>query len=309
MENLPNFLLKAIQNACEEFSVITYTVHGDNGKARISIMFSNSDCKQMKRKSISTLRRDNKRIKEYNNSKSTQSNAISISIDSNDFVAKDHSDRGTFDIMSAEEHRMEFDSLPSSASSFDKNVVGENIGHVIDSPVDSIKPDKPVQCKRTDNYVVGENIGQVINSPVNSIEQITPVKSTCIGKLEQKEIVINAKRKQRIVNSVNSIPAETTLGKLDEASILPAKVEFVKIVLKKSRMTADHLIGKCTNEQLIVYNIHQKIFSILREGDLKFNMYKQCVENDFEDVRETIWCTEKIQEDIETMIDYLRKTM
>ncbi|CAC5391802.1 unnamed protein product [Mytilus coruscus] len=66
MERLPKFLMKAIDCACEEYGMITCSFHGDNDKTRISIMFSNTDNKQVKRKSGSTRRRDNKRLKEFN---------------------------------------------------------------------------------------------------------------------------------------------------------------------------------------------------------------------------------------------------
>lgn len=68
MDKLPKFLLSAIKSACDEFSTITYSVHGDDEKVRISIMFSKSDNKQVKRKYGAALRRDNKRLREYNES-------------------------------------------------------------------------------------------------------------------------------------------------------------------------------------------------------------------------------------------------
>ena len=67
MDRLPKFLIKALECACEEYGIITYSFHGDNDKTRISIMFSNTDTnKQVKRKSESARKRDNKRLKEFN---------------------------------------------------------------------------------------------------------------------------------------------------------------------------------------------------------------------------------------------------
>ncbi|VDH93440.1 Hypothetical predicted protein, partial [Mytilus galloprovincialis] len=67
MERLPSLLMSTIENACGQFRNITFTVHGENDRARISIMFSNEDNNKSKRKSNSTVNRDKKRMKEYNN--------------------------------------------------------------------------------------------------------------------------------------------------------------------------------------------------------------------------------------------------
>jgi len=50
----------------QKASCVTYTVHGDDNKARISIMFAQEDSKHTPRKLKSTVRRNNKRMKEYN---------------------------------------------------------------------------------------------------------------------------------------------------------------------------------------------------------------------------------------------------
>ena len=42
-------------------------MHGDDKKARISIMFTQNDNKQTKRKSKSTVSRDHRRMEKYNN--------------------------------------------------------------------------------------------------------------------------------------------------------------------------------------------------------------------------------------------------
>ncbi|VDI61820.1 Hypothetical predicted protein [Mytilus galloprovincialis] len=74
MERLPSLLRSTIENACEQFRNITFTVHGESDRARISIIFANEDTNKSKRKSISTVNRDKKRMKEYNNSVETISN-------------------------------------------------------------------------------------------------------------------------------------------------------------------------------------------------------------------------------------------
>ena len=65
METLPPFLLKTIENACEQYCNVSFTVHGGKDNARISIMFSNDDVVHGKRKSKGTMQRDNKRIRKF----------------------------------------------------------------------------------------------------------------------------------------------------------------------------------------------------------------------------------------------------
>ncbi|CAC5361460.1 unnamed protein product [Mytilus coruscus] len=65
MDKLPAYLVKSIDNACSLFSNKTFTIHGDENKARISIMFGQSDDKNTKRKSKSMERRDNKRMTNF----------------------------------------------------------------------------------------------------------------------------------------------------------------------------------------------------------------------------------------------------
>ena len=65
MDKLPIFLRNAIENACGIYTNISYTVHGDDSKTRISIMFTQGDNKQSKRKSNATVSRDAKRMKDH----------------------------------------------------------------------------------------------------------------------------------------------------------------------------------------------------------------------------------------------------
>lgn len=62
MENLPPYLLKAIEGACSIFRNVNFTIHGDVDKTRISIMFDNCDNEKRKRKSKAVLRRDAERL-------------------------------------------------------------------------------------------------------------------------------------------------------------------------------------------------------------------------------------------------------
>ena len=224
--------MKAIENACEEFRVITYTVHGDDEKARISIMFSNIECKQVKRKSVATVRRDSKRMKEFNDSKSTASVTADCDrpVSNTDVeVLNENTNVKTVDSDSNNnEPNMEFESVPVCASSLFTEVktVGENIEHSIDSTVDSNEP----------------------------VKQVT---TTSVEVNKQKETGL--KDKQKVLNSKSANSEQCDINKLEAQW---KDVVFEKIVLKKSRMEADRLIGKCSNGRLITYNIHQKVFDI-----------------------------------------------
>ena len=265
---MPKFLLKAIQNACEEFRVVTYTVHGDDEKARISIMFSNSDCKQVKRKSVATVRRDNKRMKEFNNSKYS-SNATN-DVDNSDSnpgieVLADNTNVKTVHSVADCEPSMEIESVPNCASlSADENTIGENIERSNDRKVNSTKP-------------------------------VKPVVTTPIEVHKQKEKVINSKSDSS--EQCNNI----------ESSVSKKDVTLEKIVLKKSRMDADRLIGKCSNGRLITFNVHQKVFDILDESDGRYEWYKQCVEHDFKDVRDTMFYTFEMEENVDKLYEFLER--
>lgn len=65
MERLPSLLVSSIQHACEHYRNITFTIHGAEDKARISIVFCNDDQSKMKRKSNATVRRNTKRMNNY----------------------------------------------------------------------------------------------------------------------------------------------------------------------------------------------------------------------------------------------------
>lgn len=70
MENLPALLLSTIKSASEQFKNVSFTVHGETDRARISIVFSNQDSAINKRKSNATVKRDIKRMKEHNEARS-----------------------------------------------------------------------------------------------------------------------------------------------------------------------------------------------------------------------------------------------
>ena len=76
---LPTFLVKSIANAFDIFTNVTYTVHGDDKKARISIMFEQNDNKQTVRKSKSTVSRDHRRMEKYDSKTDNINQCVDIS--------------------------------------------------------------------------------------------------------------------------------------------------------------------------------------------------------------------------------------
>ena len=284
MDNLPKFLIKAIRDACEEFPVITYTVHGDDQKARISIMFSMSENKQVKRKSASTGRRDNKRMKEFNDNKCVENgtfdSSYSVSNTRNDTLnVNENTNIKTFNSANTNDSSMEFESDPVCASLPlpEVETIGENIEHSINSTVDLNDSEKSII-----ETAVDVHNQMTIETGLNNTEKVLNSKS------------VNSKQCDLTVNTPRAIWKD---------------VVFEKIVLKKSRMEADRLIGKCSNGRLITYNIHQKIIDIMDENSGRFEWYLQCVETDFKDVRETTFYTDEMRMHVERIQKYLKRLM
>ncbi|CAG2224796.1 unnamed protein product [Mytilus edulis] len=120
MDRLPKFLIKALECACEEYGIITYSFHGDNDKTRISIMFSNTDTnKQVKRKSESARKRDNKRLKEFN---FIQSNTDVLNVDDNESIVIDNINIEACTVDECEESTMITDIPLMGASSFTHSI-------------------------------------------------------------------------------------------------------------------------------------------------------------------------------------------
>ncbi|CAC5405813.1 unnamed protein product [Mytilus coruscus] len=199
---LPKFLLSAIKSACDEFSTITYSVHGDDEKARISIMFSKSDNKQVKRKSGAALRRDNKRLKEYNES----SNKIQVtSLDTLDNITVETENNITSVRM--DEFNMECENEPKDASGYTSKQLGDNVERIYVNIDDSSNRFSDVHINRLDS----------------SID--TPVEKTIVTKLKPNRIV---KHKD------NGPNVDTEKCVLDtSSSSQPLHEEFGKIVYKK----------------------------------------------------------------------------
>ncbi|CAG2224882.1 unnamed protein product [Mytilus edulis] len=124
MERLPSLLMSNIESACEQFRNISFTVHGENDRARISIVFTNQDNNKTKRKSKSTVNRDQKRMKEYNNDNVNISNienhtdvicSDTCSSSENNHIPSEKVSTNTSDVM-------DFDDNPCEASASTGNI-------------------------------------------------------------------------------------------------------------------------------------------------------------------------------------------
>ncbi|CAC5403150.1 unnamed protein product [Mytilus coruscus] len=199
-------------------------------------MFSNTDNKQVKRKSGSTRRRDNKRLKEFNDTINDTHvlnvNEIeSIDTDSMNIDACTH---GT--VNECEERTMNTDIPLFGASSFTHSMSIENVGEniercTVNKEVTVNKPVKPVDDR---NLPVGET------------------HETIDCKEKHKQIV---KRKHSKENDLK----QQSITVCDKKSLDSKHEEFYKIVCKRSRISGDVLIGKISDMNLIVTcNVNKK---------------------------------------------------
>ncbi|CAC5409052.1 unnamed protein product [Mytilus coruscus] len=200
MERLPKFLMKAIDCACEEYGMITYSFHGDNDKTRISIMFSNTDNKQVKRKSGSTRRRDNKRLKEFNDTINDTHvlnvNEIeSIDTDSMNIDACTH---GT--VNECEERTMNTDIPLFGASSFTHSMSIENVGEniercTVNKEVTVNKPVKPVDDR---NLPVGET-----HETIDFCKRSRISGDVLIGKISDMNLIVTCNVNRKSIETVD----------------------------------------------------------------------------------------------------------
>ncbi|CAC5411555.1 unnamed protein product [Mytilus coruscus] len=193
MDRLPKFLIKAIECASEEYGIITYSFHGDNDKTRISIMFSNTDTnKQVKRKSGSARRRDNRRLKEFND---TKSNTEVLNVDDIESIDLDNMNIDACTVDEHEERIMNTDIPLLGASSFTHSIPIEHVGENIE------------RCTFNKQVTVDIPIKQVINSDRN-----LPVGETI--ECNKKRIVIHSE----VSNDQEEISVDNDYEEIDSVS-------------------------------------------------------------------------------------------
>ena len=262
MERLPSLLMSTIENACEQFSNISFTVHGENDRARISIVFTNQEISKSKRKSNSTVNRDRKRMKEYNN----------------DNVHIENSENDTDVICS--------DSL-SENNHIPSGKVSTNISDVMDFD------DNPCEASASTgniNSVESPNIELLIDTG-NEL----PMSPTC---LPSKIINNGNKSKQRVsVDIIEKNPS--TCDKVKEHNKNIQDSRFIhKIVLKQNRSGTDILIGKTQRGRLVLFHIDHKEFEVLLRGERDYRIFNKVVTDDFKDVRTTKLMTDAVRQGI-----------
>ena len=232
MERLPLYLKTAIESACEQFLVVNYTFHGDKDKLRISIMFSNSETKQAKRKSNSTVKRDVKRMKEYSNNRSVENYT-----NNEDCVV--------------------------SASLVEENEVECEIHEMLDTnkTMDIDRIDSPFSASRYSEVLPVIDFSPVVNIDNNPSHPSEPqVEEVSDNQVKTRAIVC----KQSVVNSnVNNKKESKSCSKNNAAKQCKQKTNFIKFVLKQSRSESDILIGKTYTGKLVLYMTYNKTYKVL----------------------------------------------
>ena len=268
MDTLPWVLKNAIESACGQFRHINYTIHGDTDKARISIMFSNSDIKPVKRKSNATTRRNNKRMKEYNNS-----------------VTEEHNTQGDEENTENVVHENEINDN-NTCESIDVNKTMD-----ID---ESESPFRAFRFKSTQQ----KDSSIDLNSPSQVNEPHIVLTDNQTVTIENKCKQIGVKRNSKVTIDPKKAVSQS------ERDIAKPKKTFTKIVLKESRSSSDIVIGKTLTGKLLLYTVNDKSFEVLTGKDSSYWKYNKCLEKDFDDVRNTKLMTDKIQSAIERMEKY-----
>ena len=266
MDRLPWVLKNAIESACGQFRHINYTIHGDADKARISIMFSNSDM-PVKRKSNATTRRDNKRMKEYNNSRTEENDMRREGENSTTIV---------------------------SESKTSDNYVCESIE--VNKTMDIDENESPFRAFRFKSTQVDSSIDLNSQSQVNEPHSVLTDNQIVTGEDKCKQTSVKGNRK--LANDPKKAVSQS------ERDIAEPKKTFTKIVLKESRSSSDIVIGKTLTGKLLLYTVYDKSFEVLTGKDSSYWKYNKCVEKDFDDVRNTKLMTDKIRSAIERMEKY-----
>lgn len=262
MDRLPFMLQNAIETACGQFRIINYTIHGDSDKARISIMFTNSESKQIKRKSKSTANRDNKRMKEFNESYLTEDNVSSDNVDRSTVIIEENvsDNTGSMEINSG----INIDSLNSPLET-------PRFTTIQQLPVIDFSSDRN---RDLNTSWISEPSSVTMNTDEKECKQTEETVYNKSVSNNQSEIRPKATEKKKI---------------------------FTKIVLKQSGSDAGMLIGKTMTGKLLVCIIYSKTMQILTGRESRYGTLNRCVNQDFEDVRSTNLMTDEIRKLITEM--------
>ena len=272
MERLPLYLRTSIESACEQFLVVNYTIHGDKDKARISIMFSNCENKQFKRKSNCTVNRDAKRMKEFNSNRLSECIPDSDVANAAEVVVTDI-DTETDKVENVDSNRdMDIENIdsPLGASRFEGIETDTSIDfspavYIEDNPSHLSKP-------QVDNAIDNRLVANTDTCKCDEVK--SKIESVKKSKSQSKNIA----------------------GK--------RKTSFTKFVVKQSRTEADILIGKTYTGKLLLYMTYDKTYKVLSGMDSSYWKFNKILSQDFEDVRNTKFMSDEIRIAIEMMEKY-----
>ncbi|VDI64331.1 Hypothetical predicted protein [Mytilus galloprovincialis] len=229
MERLPALLMSTIENACEQFRNITFTVHGENDRARVSIVFTNEDSTKSKRKSNSTVNRNKKRMKEYNNDnvniENIENNTNVICSDRSSEIIQRTSEKvstNTLDIM-------DFEDDPSVASATTGNI------DIIESPNIELSIDTGNELSMSPTCLASKSVNNM-NKDKHSVSVGRIENDKCNVEVENlvTKCTISKKNNNDIVSTTSSGVQSCDKAKEHNRKV-PESGIIRKIVLKKSR--------------------------------------------------------------------------
>jgi hypothetical protein len=217
---LPTFLVKSIANAFEFFTNVTCTVHGDDQKARITIMFEQNDNKQTVCKSKSTVSRDHRRMEKYNSKTDNINQCVDIST------------------TMIQNERVQ---LLNKVDDIDNELCDMDIAkHVLQSE-NSDKMEVKINNITSNNEELAESLtNNYVDETINNTNETIDVSENKTETKTVNQIIEVIKERNEDQTSVNS------------------KMVMSKVVLKHSKNSPDILIGKVTGSNKLLLRIFFK---------------------------------------------------
>ncbi|CAG2220056.1 unnamed protein product [Mytilus edulis] len=263
MDKLPAYLVKSIDNACSLFSKITFTIHGDENKARISIMFGQSEDKNNKRKSQSMERRNNIRM----------SNFIQKVTKDNENITTNES-QATEIIQCDQLMELENENVRSAETA----TVMDNIAHEL-----------------PENGTMFSDKHLHKNSPKKSKK--TTKRKGSIDNVDQN-LLENVKQSR----NERKLPTQKDDESDDDDILVGIDDVISKVVIKKSRLLPDKLIAKLKGTgKIIRYDRELDNTIEVCSIDDDYHTFKKNVEQDFGDVRDYEFRPDDTDEKVELM--------
>ncbi|CAC5397724.1 unnamed protein product [Mytilus coruscus] len=318
MERLPSLLTSTIQNACKQFCNITFTVHGENDKARISIMFTNQDSVKSKRKSNSSVKRDNKRLKEY-----YENNSDTIIAESDINVQCTNYTENCVELVSDMDVENTPNGTPTTLTGEIQSAENVNIDLRLYDTGKSPDLSECVNNNKDVNVNKDKNTCSVASIEESNVAEewkldddsdffstfkfVKSKDSTC-----SKPTATNICVKKKVIHNSNIRTEESESDNSNIKIVHDAsddeKCDLIsKFVLKKRRNTGGKLICKIENTgRLIIFDMDQKSYEELTNSDRYYKMYNTVLTQDFSDVRETSYMNAEIEQAIVQMIEYAK---